>query len=298
MEISSFNLSWQGFNDCFTTAFKSLNGDDPFSDITLICKQKKKLKAHKVIISACSSFFKKILLDLPSGHLNLYLDSISFDDLKNVISFMYSGRTIVEKEKLDDFLLVCRKLEIEGLPGDTVKDDDKDVDMTLNDSIPLQSSEDEIGDFEYKAEENASDNQPPHALTEPKVENQITTAEVPEFRFRTEFIKGERKFICELCQYCSTYKNHLKLHFEDKHLHIRYPCNLCEYTSGSPSDLSKHKKFKHEQLRKHHCQKCDYKAFDLGGLKNHLARKHNLNDEDLTNLKDPKSESDNNVQDQ
>jgi len=276
MEISSYNLAWQGFTNCTTSAFKNLQEDEHFSDITLICEQNKKLKVHKIIISACSSFFRNILVDLPPGHLYLFVDGVGYEDLAAAIKFMYNGHTLVQKDNLDEFIKVCKKLEIEGLsepdmPTNTLEKDatrkrKKEKDSPKKKEYKEDSSEEDIGDM---LEESMKEGE----MLEESVKLE-DDAQVPDFKYRRELIDGERKFICEICDYTSTYKAHLKNHFNSKHLHIKYPCDQCNYSSGHTSDLAKHKKFKHDQIRSHKCEDCDYKAFDKSGLKNHVMRKH------------------------
>merc|ERR1712215_362156 len=120
MEISSYNLLWPNFTTYLTTSFKNLSDNDTFSDITLLCEKNKELKAHKAILAACSQFFSSILSSLPSQHTYFYVDGVSYQDLKDVISFMYLGQVCVEKESLDTFMAVCKKLGILGLSGGTV----------------------------------------------------------------------------------------------------------------------------------------------------------------------------------
>ena len=260
MTISTYDLCWQGFSDCFTSAFKNLAEDDIFSDITLICEQNMKLKVHKVIISACSSFFRRILLDLPSSHLFLYVDGVTFEDLKGVINFIYSGRAVVEKENLDKFMNVCEKLEIVGLPekakdiNDTIEAENEKIDEadTTSDLASVDKSEttDEVSSL---SEANEG---------------------ILEFKYTTEMFKGERTFICEFCYKIFHSKSHLKGHFENKHLNIRYPCSKCDYTTGDKSNLTKHEKSKHDKLKRHQCNFCNYKCFARGDLRSHVKKKH------------------------
>ena len=279
MEISSYNLTWQGFTNCTTQAFKNLKEDEQFSDITLVCGDNRRLKVHKIIISACSSFFRNILVELPQGHLYLYVDGVAFDDLKAAINFMYDGHTLVQKENLDEFIQVCKKLEVEGLcEPDKPINEELDKKNTLEDKQEVEKFEDNSegmeeasGDVSHVLEENSDE---PEGISENvKVEND---AKVPEFNFnyKRELIDGERKFICTVCGYSSLYKAHLKNHYQSKHLNIKYPCDQCNYSSGHTSDLAKHKRFKHDQVRAYKCDVCDYKAFDKTGLRNHATRRH------------------------
>ena len=51
-----------------TSAFRSLLENEDFVDVTL-CADGKTLKAHKVVLSACSSYFKHLLRGEPISFL-------------------------------------------------------------------------------------------------------------------------------------------------------------------------------------------------------------------------------------
>ena len=136
MEISSYTLSWPTFTTCFTSSFKTLSESEVFSDITLICEQNRQLKAHKIILGACSSFFRNILGSLPPHPTHLYVEGVSYQHLRDAINLMYLGEVKVEKENLDDFMRVCKKLEIFGLTGESM--------ASLNDDIDLKEVAQEV----------------------------------------------------------------------------------------------------------------------------------------------------------
>ena len=55
-----YHLQWNDFDSTLCTAFSSLKEDCDFIDVTLACEQQV-FSAHKVVLSACSPYFKKIL---------------------------------------------------------------------------------------------------------------------------------------------------------------------------------------------------------------------------------------------
>ena len=60
MESDKFCLKWNDFESNISTAFRDLREDKDFFDVTLACDEEQ-IEAHKVILSACSPFFKTIL---------------------------------------------------------------------------------------------------------------------------------------------------------------------------------------------------------------------------------------------
>ena len=59
----NFCLRWNDFESNVSGAFKDLRAEADFFDVTLSCTDSngRSLQAHKVILSACSSFFKSLL---------------------------------------------------------------------------------------------------------------------------------------------------------------------------------------------------------------------------------------------
>ena len=53
-------LKWNDFQSLVQVSFGELRTDTDFTDVTLACEDQS-IKAHKVVLSACSPFFKKLL---------------------------------------------------------------------------------------------------------------------------------------------------------------------------------------------------------------------------------------------
>ena len=70
---------------------------------------------HKVILSACSNFFKSLLRRNPHNHPLLYLKGVKYSDLLCVLNFMYHGEVNVAQEDLNSFLAVAEDLQVKGL---------------------------------------------------------------------------------------------------------------------------------------------------------------------------------------
>lgn len=54
-----FSLRWNNYVQHITCAFDSLRSDEDLVDVTLSCEGKKIL-AHKMLLSACSTYFKNV----------------------------------------------------------------------------------------------------------------------------------------------------------------------------------------------------------------------------------------------
>merc|ERR1711953_827100 len=109
-----FCLRWNDSESNISVAFRELRDDKDFFDVTLACDEEQ-IQAHKVILSACSPFFRSILRKNPHAHPLLYLRGVRFRDLQSVLNFMYHGEVNVAQEELNSFLMVAEELKVKGL---------------------------------------------------------------------------------------------------------------------------------------------------------------------------------------
>eukprot|EP00092_Neocalanus_flemingeri_P038273 GFUD01041658.1.p1 GENE.GFUD01041658.1~~GFUD01041658.1.p1 ORF type:complete len:325 (+),score=77.95 GFUD01041658.1:232-1206(+) len=109
-----FCLRWNDFESNISSAFRELREDKDFFDVTLACDDDQ-IQAHKVIISACSPFFRSILRRNRHEHPLLYLKGVKYADLVSVLNFMYHGEVNVAQEELNTFLAVAEDLKVKGL---------------------------------------------------------------------------------------------------------------------------------------------------------------------------------------
>jgi len=114
MTSEKFCLRWNDFEKNISGAFRELRDDKDFFDVTLACDDEQ-MYAHKVILSACSSFFRNILRRNPHQHPLLYLKGVKYTDLQSVLNFMYHGEVNVAQEELNSFLAVAEDLQVKGL---------------------------------------------------------------------------------------------------------------------------------------------------------------------------------------
>jgi len=114
MGTEKFCLRWNDFESNISTAFRELREDKDFFDVTLACEDEQ-IQAHKVILSACSPFFRTVLRRNPHQHPLLYLKGVKFSDLQSVLNFMYHGEVNVAQEELNSFLAVAEELRVKGL---------------------------------------------------------------------------------------------------------------------------------------------------------------------------------------
>jgi len=110
----TFCLQWNEFESNISAAFREIREEKDLLDCTLSCGSRQ-IQAHKLILSACSPFFRSILKQNPHQHPLLYLKGVEFIHLQAVLTFMYNGEVNIAQEDLNSFLSVAKDLEVKGL---------------------------------------------------------------------------------------------------------------------------------------------------------------------------------------
>jgi len=114
MTSEKFCLRWNDFESNISVAFRELRDAKEFFDVTLACDDEQ-IQSHKMILSACSPFFRNILRRNPHQHPLIYLKGVKYTDLQSVLNFMYHGEVNVAQEELNSFLAVAEDLRVKGL---------------------------------------------------------------------------------------------------------------------------------------------------------------------------------------
>ena len=139
-----FCLRWNDFQTNMVSSFKHLRDEKSFTDVTLgknhsvIRGQKNILhkfivaqsnsqltlfsardgqtcKAHKMVLSACSPYFKALLEENPAKHPIIILKDVPFQHLTAILEFMYAGEVNVAQDQLPAFLKTAERLKVKGL---------------------------------------------------------------------------------------------------------------------------------------------------------------------------------------
>ncbi|KAL0268438.1 UNVERIFIED_CONTAM: hypothetical protein PYX00_010388 [Menopon gallinae] len=121
-DTQHFCLRWNNYQSSITSAFESLRDQDDFVDVTLACDGRS-LKAHRVVLSACSSYFRELLKSTPCKHPVIVLQDVSFADLSSLVEFIYHGEVNVHQKNLTSFLKTAEVLRVSGLTKQGERDE-------------------------------------------------------------------------------------------------------------------------------------------------------------------------------
>ena len=111
----NYNIEWEDYKETVSLSFKQLRQENVLCDVTLVTDDDIHLSAHKVVLSACSTFFKSIFRKTSHPNPLLYLGSIDSKNMNYILDYVYAGKVQIFEEDVENFLKLAKQLNIEGL---------------------------------------------------------------------------------------------------------------------------------------------------------------------------------------
>ena len=252
-----FCLKWNDFESNVSKSFGLLRNEEYLHDVTLVCDDNSQVSAHKLVLSACSEYFKTIFRNNSHPSPLICLEGVSSPDLRNILDYMYNGEANIFQENLDKFLSLAQRLKILGLlqsnsdydddllenvkaenhssneKEDTLPEyNDKDQNLTINaeNGIRINSKCPKNNDRRMSLTNNGDQQEE----IDRKVDEHIETCLDGTFKClfcgkidSSNRTKGNLQNI----------RAHVETHLEG----ISYQCTKCEKTFRSRNSFSKHK---------------------------------------------------------
>ncbi|XP_070167140.1 zinc finger and BTB domain-containing protein 44 isoform X2 [Polyergus mexicanus] len=141
MSDEQFSLVWNSFPRNLSSGLYTLLTDEQLVDVTLAAEGQI-LRAHKLILSVCSTYFKELFKVNSCKHPIVILKDVNYRDLSAMLHFMYQGEVNIKQEDIASFLKVAETLQIKGL---TTESDEK-LEETLGRNV--EDFEDRFFDVE------------------------------------------------------------------------------------------------------------------------------------------------------
>ena len=278
MHPEKYTLTWHSYPDYLQEMMREMMTSEEFTDVTLVTDDKKTIRAHRNILSACSLVFKNILqMQITKSHPVIYLRDIQYSEIESILQFIYLGEAKVFKERMNNFLSVAKNLEIRELSQHGPSNyHQEDITTTVHVDHYNITKEEEVTTIE----------------SEPTSEKEVISREITSVGSKFQCPQCDKlfsqsrgvhahirsvhegvKYACNQCDYQATEKGALKKHIQSKHEGIKYACKQCNYQASSQSNLTMHKYALHEGL-KYACNECDYQAGFRSDLARHFKRKH------------------------
>ena len=161
------------------------------------------------------------------------------------MQFIYRGEARFFEERMSEFLLVSKNLEIQDLV----------TCIEMNDYDQSTSNDQGI--------EHDDDN-----------EEYLLVNKDAKFPNYEDIAKVEpQAYACNQCDQQFTVQSNFTQHIQSKHEGFKYACNQCDQQFTLQSHLSKHIQFKHEGV-KYACNQCEQQFTLQSNLIHHIKRKH------------------------
>jgi len=109
-----YSLRWNNHQSHVLSAFDALLQNESLVDCTIMCEDSA-VRAHKVVLSACSPYFQKIFVDNPGKHPIIVLKDVRCWEMQCILDFMYKGETSVPEPQLTSLIKAAESLKVRGL---------------------------------------------------------------------------------------------------------------------------------------------------------------------------------------
>ncbi|XP_050308744.1 protein jim lovell isoform X2 [Anthonomus grandis grandis] len=131
MAQSHYSLRWNNHQSHILAAFEALLQAETLVDCTLVCAENS-VRAHKVVLSACSPMFQRIFSENPCKHPVIVLKDFNGWEVQAIVDFMYKGEISVIQEQLPSLIKAAENLQVRGLANQDSLGVDKDSTSILN----------------------------------------------------------------------------------------------------------------------------------------------------------------------
>merc|ERR1712126_476725 len=135
------------YTDQFKQTFNNFSVNKILTDVTLVCDDKVKIEAHRIILCAGSAMFKEFFVDNPQSHPILYLRGVKQQHLKHILEYIYDGKTKIPQKDVNHFLDLAKAKDLEVLGLETegeaedVQEEFENQETTLINPIPNKCKE-------------------------------------------------------------------------------------------------------------------------------------------------------------
>ena len=90
------NITWNGFTRHVTKMLQHMLVSTEYSDVTIVCEDDVKLKAHKVVLGSCSPLLKAKIDEIRTREVEIDMKEINHTEMEMILKFMYLGNAAKE----------------------------------------------------------------------------------------------------------------------------------------------------------------------------------------------------------
>ena len=286
----NFCLKWNEFQTNVKATYQGLRQTDDYADITLVCEDGQQIKAHRIILSSSSHFFRHMLASLTHSHPLVYMRGVKHQELSNIIDFIYHGEAEVVKENLETFLAIARELGLKGMteqvkkPQRDIYSEGERVKVKIHEAAEESDKDTATEDaaVAVKAEKFEDRDKNDFVVSEVEALDNTTVGDNFELEEKIKSLVEKREGIWT-CIQCGKFDNsrfalgrHVETHIEG----FTHVCPICDKSFSTRGARKTHKRRQHPEemakkaLKPFNCDICEKPSESMSAIKTHKFRNH------------------------
>lgn len=242
-----FQLRWNDFSTNVVRSFSSLRNDTDFSDVTLVSDDQKKMPAHRIVLSTCSSYFKNMLKDRnQSLNVMLCLENVKSKELGDILDYIYNGEVKIFENELERFLAVAQRFQLDGLSGNISDESDVSPPPTLQENTLATEENWRQDEEDYKVEAFDVKDRKIVSQRQSRSRNKLIVGNLDSVEELDQKIienlgkDDNGKPCCNICGQTGRFASHVREHIETHFEGLTFPCSQCPYVARYRNNLRKH----------------------------------------------------------
>ena len=260
------NVKWDDFQPTISNAFSALRNEDYLHDVTLVTDDHQYFKAHKLVLSVSSDYFKKIFQHTSNHqHLVICVEGVSSYVLLQLLDFIYIGEARIPKANVQRFMAVAKRFKLNGVSLDNLKPKNVPKKEPVFFNKESKMIQDDFHFEDVKKEEDdeepknlIQDSKQPSEGTENLNENSLGDAEKTHSDSKMKKLKTNNKSIKprtqdgkfksfksekEVCMNCNLTFDTKTEKFQHKRMHMKdYLCAFCDFKTKSANVIKEHER--------------------------------------------------------
>ena len=258
-----FCLKWNQFDQNLKSSLSRMRDSAQLTDVTVLCEDGTRFAAHRLILAACSSFFKQIFITNDNSPAWIYLKGVESLMLRFMLEYVYVGEVEVPEQSLAKFLETAGELKIKGLAkyaGNSVRLDKEEAqtepawqspEVKVETETTVDLPEQSFNDHELEEEEEEEEEEPREMIiAEDEIQTSPPTNDGPLFSAEVNaeldkqieeiLVKNDGVWSCKVCGKFANHKSKLKQHVETHIDGFSHPCGICGKSYRSRNVLRMH----------------------------------------------------------
>ena len=257
-----FCLKWNQFNQNLKSSLSRMRDSAQLTDVTVLCEDGTRFAAHRLILAACSSFFKQIFITNDNSPAWIYLKGVESLMLRFMLEYVYVGEVEVPEQSLAKFLETAGELKIKGLAkyaGNSVRLDKEEAqtepawqspEVKVETETTVDLPEQSFNDHELEEEEEEEEEPREMIIAEDEIQTSPPTNDGPLFSAEVNaeldkqieeiLVKNDGVWSCKVCGKFANHKSKLKQHVETHIDGFSHPCGICGKSYRSRNVLRMH----------------------------------------------------------